>query len=161
VIVALRSMNTKRGDRMAFVTLDDGQTKIELAVFADLYSQYREQLVQDNLLLVSGEVSWDDNNDQLRLRLQNLQSLEQARMKFAKALLLRLPAAHIMPEKLRQLQKILLPHRGGMCCIYIDYLQQNQKTQILMGEQWKVTPRDALVDDLCLLFGETAVSIGY
>lgn len=161
VIIALRTMNTKRGDRMAFVTLDDGVTKIELAVFADLYTQYREILTNDNLIIVSGEVSWDDNSDQLRMRAQIVQSLEQARTKFAKGILLRLPAAQLTPEKLRQLEKILLPHCGGACPVYIDYLQNNNKTQILMGEKWKVTPRDVLVDELCLLLGEDAVSVGY
>jgi len=161
VIVALRTMNTKRGDRMAFVALDDGETRIELAVFADLYAQYREELVGDNLIIVSGEVSWDDNSDQLRMRAQTIQSLEQARTKFAKGLLLRLPAEQVLPEKLRQLEKILLPHCGGACPVYIDYIQASKKTQILMGEKWKVTPRDALVDELCLLLGEDAVSVGY
>lgn len=161
VIIALRTMNTKRGDRMAFVALDDGETKIELAVFADLYAQYREELINDNLIIVSGEVSWDDNSDQLRMRAQTVQSLEQARTKFAKGILLRLAAAQLNPEKLRQLEKILLPHCGGGCPVYIDYIQEGNKTQILMGEKWKVTPRDALVDELCLLLGEDAVSVGY
>lgn len=161
VIVALRTMNTKRGDRMAFVTLDDGVNKIELAVFADLYAQYRELLTDDNLVIVSGEVSWDDHSEQLRLRAQAVLSLEQARMKYAKGILLRLPATQLSPDKLRQLEKILLPHCGGECPVYIDYLQDNQRTQILMGEKWKVTPRDGLVDELCLLLGEKAVSVGY
>ncbi|MBP9726835.1 MAG: DNA polymerase III subunit alpha [Gammaproteobacteria bacterium] len=161
VIIALRTMNTKRGDRMAFVTLDDGETKIELAVFADLYAQHREDLAGDNLIIVSGEVSWDDNSNQLRMRAQTIQSLEQARINYAKGILLRLPAAQLMPEKLRQLEKILLPHCGGLCPVYIDYIQENNNIQILMGEKWKVTPRDVLVDSLCLLLGENAVSVGY
>lgn len=162
VIISLRTMMTKRGDRMAFVALDDGVTKIELAVFADLYTQYREILTTDNLIIVSGEVSWDDHSDQLRMRAQTILSLEQARTQYAKGILLRLPATQLSPEKLRQLEKILLPHCGGTCPVYIDYLQQdNKRTQILMGEKWKVTPRDALVDELCLLLGEDAMSVGY
>jgi len=161
VIIALRTMNTKRGDRMAFVTLDDGVSKIEVAVFSDLYTQYRELLTDDNLIVVSGEVSWDDHSDQLRMRAQTILSLEQARIKYAKGILLRLPAAQLSPEKLRQLEKILLPHCGGACPVYIEYQQDTKKTRILMGEKWKITPRDVLVDELCLLLGEEAVSVGY
>ncbi len=37
LIVGLRAMFTKRGDRMAFVTLDDCTSRIEMAVFSDVY----------------------------------------------------------------------------------------------------------------------------
>lgn len=161
VIIALRTMNTRRGDRMAFITLDDGETKMELAIFADLYAQHREDLIDNNLVIVSGEASFDDASDSVRLRAQTIQSLEQARIKYAKGILLCLPATQLSPEKLRQLEKILLPHCGGTCPIYIDYMNENKKTQILMGEKWKVTPRDELIDELNLLFGEDAISVGY
>ncbi len=161
VIVALRTMMTKKGERMAFVALDDGETKVEMAVFADMYAQYREILLEQALIVVSAEVSWDEVGDQLRLRAHLIQTLEQARIKSAKGILLRLPAANLAFEKMRQLEKILLPHCGGDCPVYIDYIQGEKHTKILMGEKWKVTPRDALINALCVLLSEDAVSVGY
>ncbi|MDH3513774.1 MAG: DNA polymerase III subunit alpha, partial [Gammaproteobacteria bacterium] len=52
LVVAQRTMQTRRGDRMAFVTLDDRTGRLELAVFSDLYAQSRELLAKDTLLVV-------------------------------------------------------------------------------------------------------------
>ncbi|MFN3235280.1 MAG: DNA polymerase III subunit alpha, partial [Gammaproteobacteria bacterium] len=60
LVIALRTMNTKRGDRMAFMTLDDNAGSIEIAVFADSFAEYRDLLIKDQLLIVEGEVSVDD-----------------------------------------------------------------------------------------------------
>ena len=54
LVVGLRTMNTRRGERMAFVTLDDQTARLELAVFSDLYSQHRDLIRKDNLLVVNG-----------------------------------------------------------------------------------------------------------
>ena len=45
-------MKTKRGDTMAFVTLDDRSGRLEVAIFSDTYNEYREKLVKDSLLVV-------------------------------------------------------------------------------------------------------------
>jgi DNA polymerase-3 subunit alpha len=49
LVVGLRMMNTRRGDRMAFVTLDDKTARLEIAVFSDLFSKSRDALRKDNL----------------------------------------------------------------------------------------------------------------
>jgi len=60
LVVAMRTMNTRRGDRMAFVTLDDRTGRLELAVFSELYTRHRDLLGKDNLLVVEGHVSVDE-----------------------------------------------------------------------------------------------------
>ncbi|MCD8500161.1 MAG: OB-fold nucleic acid binding domain-containing protein [Gammaproteobacteria bacterium] len=161
VIVALRTMMTKKGQRMAFVTLDDGISSLELAVFSDIYTQYRDDIVDGRLIIVTGEVSWDTVGEQLRLRAQSIQTLEQARIQHAKAILLHISADDMTPEMLRELEKILFPYQGGHCPVYVDYWHDNQSTRILMGEKWAVTPHHALIDALCLLLSEDGVSVGY
>ncbi|NIO40453.1 MAG: hypothetical protein GTO41_09830, partial [Burkholderiales bacterium] len=60
LVVATRTMRTRRGDRMIFVTLDDRSGRLELAVFSELYMRHRDLLVKDNLLVVEGFVSVDE-----------------------------------------------------------------------------------------------------
>jgi len=47
-------MQTRRGDRMAFVTLDDRTGRLELAVFSELFERHRDLLAKDTLLVVKG-----------------------------------------------------------------------------------------------------------
>ena len=48
----MRVMRNKKGDTMAFLVLDDRSGRLEVAVFADKYREYRDKLVKDALLVV-------------------------------------------------------------------------------------------------------------
>ncbi|MGI9284874.1 MAG: DNA polymerase III subunit alpha, partial [Pseudomonadales bacterium] len=52
LIVGLRTMKSKKGDTIAFVTLDDRTARLEIAVFADLYQEARDKLIKDTLISV-------------------------------------------------------------------------------------------------------------
>ncbi len=66
LIVSLRTMKNKRGDNMAFVLLDDRSARIEVALFADTYSEHRERLIKDALVVIEGQVSFDDYSGALK-----------------------------------------------------------------------------------------------
>ena len=67
LVVALRLMNTKRGDRMAFISLSDQNARIEVAVFADVYQKYRDLIVKDALLVVADIPGVDENAVDIRV----------------------------------------------------------------------------------------------
>ena len=56
LIIAMRTMNTKRGDKMAFITIDDRSSRQEVALFADKYAQYQDVLIKDSVIVLSGEL---------------------------------------------------------------------------------------------------------
>src|SRR5690606_23861832 len=60
LLVSMRVMKTKRGDTMAILTLDDRTGRIEVAMFSDAYSEHREKLIKNTLLMVEGQISFDD-----------------------------------------------------------------------------------------------------
>ncbi|HUH38198.1 MAG TPA: DNA polymerase III subunit alpha, partial [Spongiibacteraceae bacterium] len=63
LVVAMRLMKNKRGDDMAFVTLDDKTARIEVAIFADALRDCRDRLVKDAVLVVEGQVALDRRGD--------------------------------------------------------------------------------------------------
>ena len=54
LVKKIKEINTRKGDRMAFVTLEDLEGVIDVTVFADLYSQVRELLHSGELVFISG-----------------------------------------------------------------------------------------------------------
>ena len=46
LVIAIRTMNSRRGERIAFMTLDDRSGRIEIAVFSEAYQKYRDLLVK-------------------------------------------------------------------------------------------------------------------
>ncbi|MBN1883152.1 MAG: DNA polymerase III subunit alpha [Deltaproteobacteria bacterium] len=56
IISSVREVMTKKGDRMAFVTLEDLKGMVEVIVFSDVFNEYRDLLVEDNPVLLTGTV---------------------------------------------------------------------------------------------------------
>lgn len=163
LVAQLRTMNTRRGDRMAFVALDDGEASIELAVFSDLYNEYRDLLIKDELLIVEGEVSVDEYSGGYKMSAKKIYDIESARESYARGILLQMQSDQVSIELLQQLQQILLPHKGGRCPVYIEYssVTNKSKSKIKMGKEWKVVPKDELIEQLKMLFGDKTVRVGY
>jgi DNA polymerase-3 subunit alpha len=55
MIADVRVINTKKGDQMAFVQLEDLQGQCEVVVFPRTYAEYKEKLVPDTIVLVKGK----------------------------------------------------------------------------------------------------------
>jgi len=57
IITAVKEMLDKKGNMMAFVTLEDYTGGVELIMFSDCYGKSREFIAVDRLVLVTGRVS--------------------------------------------------------------------------------------------------------
>ena len=76
LVRAIRPLTTKRGDRMAFVKLEDYQGQTEALVFSDAYEKYRDLLQVDAALWVRGQVQ--ARNGDKRLRIDEIQLPQRA-----------------------------------------------------------------------------------
>ncbi|MBI5733727.1 MAG: DNA polymerase III subunit alpha [Candidatus Kerfeldbacteria bacterium] len=56
----IKPITTKRGDLMAFITIEDLNTSVELVVFTETFLKYRPQLNTDEVILVRGKISPKD-----------------------------------------------------------------------------------------------------
>lgn len=161
LILTLRTMQTKRGDRMAFVTLSDTTGRIEMAVFSDVFQQYRHLLVKDQLVVVEGEVSIDAFSGGYRMSCRQIQDMTTARETYARRMVVHLSEAQMQSGAVEQLQAILKPYSGGACPMMIAYQKSNAQAMLKLGANWAVKPTDALINQLNYAFGEQAVDIIY
>ena len=53
LIVGMRTMKSRRGETIAFVTLDDKSGRVEVSVFGDVFDKVREKLLKDDRALVA------------------------------------------------------------------------------------------------------------
>jgi len=166
LVVAQRVMKTKRGDNMAFVTLDDRTGRIEVAVFADTYNQCRDLLLKDGLLVLTGQVSYDDYSGMLKMRADNIRLLADVRQEKARELCLELESGALPANFIRQITELLEPYRTtplqeARCPIIIDYRRSNAKAQLRLGQRWNVRPEDELLQRLRDNYGAGKVKLVY
>ncbi len=161
LVVAMRTMNTRRGDRMAFVTLDDRSGRLELAVFSELYTRHRDLLGKDNLLVVEGHVSVDEYSGGFKMNAERIYNMDQARAAFAKCLVIDLDFALAGNGFIHELKEILHPVTPGSCPIYIKYHTASAEVEIALGEEWKINPTAIILERLSRLAGDEHVRLIY
>ena len=161
LVVAFRAMKTKRGDTMGFVTLDDRTGRLEVAVFADTYTQYRERLVKDALLVIEGQVSNDDYSGGLKMRADSVTDLNDARQASVRAISVLWVSEKLPEQNLEQFKSTLGRHSKGACALVVKYCKRNLSAHYTLAESWSVTPSDELMEDLRGLYGAGNVELVY
>ena len=152
---------TRRGDRMAFVTLDDRTGRLDLAVFAEFYTRYREPLVKDTLLVVEGQVSVDEYTGGFKMSAEKIYNVDQARGAFSSRLVIEVDAGLAGNGFADELREILGPVARGTCPVYLRYHGAEADAEIALGEEWKISPTGAVIERLGQLAGERNVHLDY
>lgn len=161
LVVGLRVMKTKRGDNMAFVTLDDRTGRIEIAIFSDTYTEYREKLVKDALLVVEGQVSYDDYSGGLKMRADKVTELAEAREASVKAVEIQWSSDDLPLNYAEQLMSTLRNHGQGACSLRINYRKADVAGELTLADDWRVSPSDELLETLRALYGNKNVALVY
>lgn len=162
LVVAFRVMKTKRGDTMAFVTLDDRSGRMEVAVFADTYEAYREKLVKDAMLVIVGEVSTDEYSGAggLKMRAESVMDLTEAREAKIKAIRVLWHQNDREQKRTNQLKTILSLHNNDETCpIIVQYARPECSGEFLLGNGWRVKPCEDLLIELRGQYGHDNVEI--
>ena len=162
LVVEVRTRQTKNGKTMGFATIDDRTGRLEIATFGDVYEKYRSVFTRDSLLIAEGALGIDDYLGTLRLTVEKLYSMEQAREVFARSVQLVWNAAeHDAPGFVARLMAVLEPFKGGGCPVGISYTSGVAKANLLLGDEWRIHPTDELVARLKTLLGSGAVEVRY
>jgi len=165
LVVASRTMKTKRGKIIAFLTLDDRRARIDVALFGDTYEKYRELLQTDRLLIVEGEVSEDDYSGGLKVSAQQILTMPQARTVFSKGLRLSIAPDFAQGKGLQQLLGILSPHQvyGDKPAAKLELQYENSvgRGVIRCASPWRLEVGDDMLQELVYLLGAHAVKMRY
>lgn len=161
LVIAQRVMKNKRGDKMAFLTLDDKSGRLEISIFSDAYEEYKDQLIKDAVLVVEGDVSLDDYSGGLKMVTRKVFGIAQARENYARLISLDIGQAHLGPDFGQKLQSVLAPYREGGCKVRVEYSRQGARGRLYLGEDWRIAPKPELIKQLEQLCGERALSVLY
>jgi DNA polymerase-3 subunit alpha len=159
LITQIRTLQTKRGDRMAIITLDDEASSLDVTCFSEPFLKHRALLTIDQLILVSGEISVDSYTERFRMLAREIFSLDEIRNRHARYLELRI--AESEENKLHSLAALLEKHRDGKCPLVIRYSQQNNAAKIVPDARWQVKLSESLLQGLRELLTAENVVVGY
>ncbi len=161
LIVAIRTMKSKNGGRMAFITLDDQTARLEVRIFAEAFENYQSLLQPDKLVVIQGKIGQDNFSGGLAATADTVYDMTRAREMCGKSLMISIDNDLGDEGWISSLQQTISPWREGMIPVEVAYKNNTAKTMIRLGDEWNVKPSDALLEDLKALAAVDAVIMKY
>ncbi|MBC3764878.1 DNA polymerase III subunit alpha [Neptunicella marina] len=159
LVIGVRVMVNKKGRRWGIVTLDDKSARIEAKFGPDLYEQYEDILQSDKILVISGQVSFDQYSDGNTISAREVMDIVQAREKYASSLSLKLDSGWCQEQQIAKLQALLQQFRGGACPVQLHYQNEDAAASLRLGASWYVSPEDELLYELKQLLNQDSVEL--
>ena len=142
---------TKNGDPRLFFQLEDLEGSVECIAFPKTVSDYGPLIVEDAILVVSGNL--DHRGDDVKVVAREVKALE---MRDDQSVRLTVPSVRLTPEVVENLKAILRNHPGS-APVYL-HMTDNGDTKILrLGDSHRVEPRSALIAELKELLGPRSI----
>jgi DNA polymerase-3 subunit alpha len=148
-------IKTKKGDLMAFVTVEDIHGSTEVVVFSSVYAEANQLLTEDNPILVEGRIQKDENS--AKILADKIVPIEHAEETWTASIHVNLEITRTDRGVLESLQKILERH-AGPCTAFIHLLSA-EKTEavIALPDTLKLKAGRALKRDVEGLLGYQAL----
>ncbi len=157
VVDAIKEITTKKGDRMAFVTLQDLSGSCEVVVFPELYKSSSNLAKKDATVFIRGKINSRD--DIPKVIAEEIVPLDEVKRRFTRLISIDLHTAGLDMDLLQKLKGVLGLHKGKVP-VYINFRDPSGKMAVINpGEDFRVETTDELFQKIELLVGENAVKI--
>jgi len=159
IITTLKSLKTKKDERMATFTLEDLSGRIEVVVFPDAFKKFYDFLSEDQLVWVKGKFLGE--GESRRIHLVQIMPLDEALHKQAKRMFLRIFLPGIEESVFKDLKSILEKHEGE-CPVFFELETPHSCRMIVQSVDIEgVAPSEELSRNIEDLLGEQTVFIEY
>ncbi len=168
LITGLRETRTRRGQTMAFGTIEDLEGGFELVIFSEPYATHRELLrgalasgadaSQAALpLIVTGTL---ESADPPKLLLRDVFELAQAEERLAARVHIRIRAEEASRDRLTALGDVLSDHAGDCSVLLHLMIPGESETVMALPDSRAVDPSPALRRAVDGLFGHSVTDVG-
>ncbi|ORU91138.1 MAG: DNA polymerase III subunit alpha [Cycloclasticus sp. symbiont of Poecilosclerida sp. N] len=162
LVIEVKTRATKKGSKIVTVILDDASARMEAVAYAEVFESYREQLVSEQIVVIVGSIAFDDFAGQNRITIESVFSVEKAREKFSKGLLININCSVVNHVgEINQLQQVLQKYRGGDCPVKIKVNLEGASSALKLPNEWRISPKDLLLKEFEKTLPNQKITISY
>jgi DNA polymerase-3 subunit alpha len=158
IVAAIRPLKTRKGDRMAVITLEDPHGSIEVVVFPEAYAKSASMLQPGAMVVVKGKVELDE--EAVRMMANEVLPLDSMREKMARALAIKLTSPPHGRQTFEALADLFARHRGDRKVTLELELRGNGhplRVRAGLAAQVRVQPSDQLASEVERICGKGTV----
>jgi DNA polymerase-3 subunit alpha len=157
VVAEVKRKIDKRGNTMAFVSIEDLTGKAECIVFSDPYQKYSQLLQPGSIVMVTGRN--DGSEEAIKVIVNEVIPIDKVRGKFAKSVLLNVNLDVVNEGTVVELARLLEQHRGKCQC-YLNVTGGGlNKNLIYLTRKYVVEPNQQFLAAVKQLLGPAAVRL--
>jgi DNA polymerase-3 subunit alpha len=147
--------NDRKGEVMAFLTLEDLSGLAEVVLFSSLYSSVSGLIEKDSAIMVEGRVTRDENSS--KILADTVVPIDKAEETWTMSVHLNLDITGLNKEDLQKLCEILKQHKGS-CSAFLHLLTpQKTDTTIALPDSTRVRAGGDLTEAVNNFLGYGAV----
>ena len=169
MISAIRTTTTKKGDMMAFLTLEDLEGVTDVVVFPDTYSACSEHLEEGKLIWLRGTVKparsngggaadEEEEEEVVKKQIQatEIHPLADVKEKLTTAVEIFIPPTKLHRRILDQLKEICANNRGE-CMLFLKLNREEIGEVVIAAKSYRVSPNEAFLKRVERLLGRGSV----
>lgn len=155
LIRSTKVIRTKKGDLMAFATVEDLHGAVEVTIFSSVYAKTVELLVEDSAVLVQGQVQKDENA--VKILADAVIPMEKAEELWTASVHFHLDVDRTDRMILEEMKNLIMRHPGS--CRGFVHLRTpgNTETVIALPETMKLKTSRSLRREIDGLLGYNAM----
>lgn len=156
IVAGIKELMTRRGDRMAFVSLEDLSGTVEVVVLPDVYAVAMELLKGEEPILVTGKLEVSDES--CKMLANEIVLLRDVKQTMTQRVCIRLNTQGLDEMKMRQLKGIVQRYRGK-CRVDLHLLiPDRSETVIALPDNMKMAASDEAMADAEKIFGYSVMN---
>jgi len=155
----VKEVTTKKGERMAFLNLEDKEGILEVVVFPEVFSQSRHLLEGDDPRVVMGSIQHDDKAS--KILANRIMTLEEAQVETVETVHFYLQADRVDREVLARLRHLLVSHPGECKTQLHLTVDRESEAVIALSPKLHINPSRTFFQEVAQHFGPNAAVPAY
>jgi DNA polymerase-3 subunit alpha len=151
----LKHYHDRKGDLMAFVTLEDLHGFVEVTMFSSVYSSVSDFVEKDAAVFVEGRITKDEQS--AKVLADTVVPVEKVEETWTTSVNLNLDVTTMDREKLQQLYNILQRHKGSSGAYIHLRIPERTETVIALPDQIRLKAGRSLANAVNEFLGYSAV----
>ena len=156
LVSGLKEIVTKKGDRMAFLSLEDMKGFVEVILFPEVFKAASPYLRGGDPILVRGTL--DLSEDRTKIKGTEVLPLSEPPSPSMDVLHLKIPLSSLTKSGLADLKEIIAAHKG-LYKVFLHFIDGEQReTIVALSDHYRVDPSQSFQDRIKTLFNFPVIS---
>lgn len=132
IVNGCKEIVTKKGDRMAYVTLEDTKGIVEAIVFPELYSKNVDIIKADKPLFINGSIERAEDGS-VKIRVKNLTLFDNIIAEMGKTVKINIQCEIFEKDDLKKLRDILVS-LGGKASVRLEFRLNGERKTVKLND---------------------------